>query len=238
MSSGAPRRQKRYTHHEDTVRRFFTGNDSSYDLIVTLFTYGADVYWKRRMLARVPPARKILELACGTGILTLKLARKYPQSQIVGVDLMPEYIARAGERAWKRKAANIRLICGRAEAVHLRDTFDVVIGSYLPKYVPAERLLGNIAPRLCPGGRLILHDFTFPHRWLYQNLWHLHIGLMRAVGTPLFPEWRTVFRELGGLVRTSTWLADYRQTLGRHGFKEIEVERLTAGSAAILSAVR
>ena len=56
------------------VSDFFTGTGSTYDLIVNLFTYGADRYWKSRMLQMVPSSREILDLACGTGILTFKLA--------------------------------------------------------------------------------------------------------------------------------------------------------------------
>lgn len=39
----------------------------------------------------------MLEQACGTGILTQALARRYPRARIVGADQEPGYLARASE---------------------------------------------------------------------------------------------------------------------------------------------
>ncbi len=222
---------------EDLVRRFFTGTGPTYELIVNLFTYGADRNWKKRLLARVPAsAAKILDLGCGTGILTFALASKFPKAQIVGVDMMPEYMAIAKREADLQRIKNVRLICARAEQVKLHETFDCITSSYVPKYVAADQLLENISPFLKKGGKLALHDFAYPQRFLLRKIWGLHVGLMKYFGTPIFPRWKTIFYELGDLVRTTRWISDYLETLPRFGYKNILVERLTAGSAAIISA--
>ncbi|HEX9655058.1 MAG TPA: class I SAM-dependent methyltransferase [bacterium] len=219
---------------QDLVKHFFTGTGATYELIVNLFTYGADRYWKNQILAKIPPCRSILDLACGTGILTLKLADKLPHSKIVGVDMMPEYIAIARKKIVAENRRNIHLVCGRAEEVQLRETFDCITSSYIPKYVPAEKLLQNVSGYLCPGGRLILHDFSLPQHFLLARIWTLHIFLMKHFGTLLFPDWKTIFYELGDLVRNTTWLEEYWEVLPRFGYKNIKVQNLTAGSAAIL----
>ncbi len=221
---------------EKLVKRFFTGTGSSYELIANLFTYGADRHWKNQILAKIPPLHSILDLACGTGILTFKIAEKFPNAKIVGVDVMPEYIAIAGKKVVEENRRNIHLICSRAEEVQLRHTFDCVTSSYIPKYVPAEKLLANIVRYLRPGGKLVLHDFALPQHFLLVRIWALHIFLMKYFGTLLFPNWKTIFYELGGLVRTTQWIDEYVQALPRFGFENITVQRLTAGSAAIIHA--
>ncbi len=218
------------------VERFFRGTSQSYDLVVNLFTYGADRYWKKEILKRTPRGDRILDLACGTGILTLHLARVNPCSQIIGVDVMPEYLQKARQKILEERPCNIQLVCGKAEEVTFRTAFDCVTSSYIPKYVPAERLVPHLAPLLKHHGVLILHDFAYPETWLFRKLWELHMILIKLAGWFLFPEWRTVFKELAGLVRTSQWVAEYRQALDAHGFRTVEVARLTAGSAALLVA--
>lgn len=218
----------------DLVKRFFTGTGSSYELIVNLFTYGADRHWKNQILAKIPPSQSILDLACGTGILTLKIADKVPNSKIVGVDMMPEYIAIARKKIVEEKRNNIHLVCGRAEEVQLREAFDCVTSSYIPKYVPADKLLANIVRYLRPGGKLVLHDFALPQHFLLVRVWALHIFLMKHFGTVLFPNWKTIFYELGDLVRETKWIDEYLDALPKFGFRNIGVQRLTAGSAAIL----
>ena len=42
--------------------------------------------------------RRILELGCGTGRLTRRMAELYPSAVIVAVDISPEMIAHAKER--------------------------------------------------------------------------------------------------------------------------------------------
>ena len=221
---------------EDIVKKFFRGTGGSYDLIVNLFTYGADVYWKRQILSKIVRPKQILDLACGTGILTSKLARKFPQSKMIGVDMMFEYLIEGRKKNLPGSGKIVQWICGRAEEVKLHQTFDCITASYLPKYLPAQILLKNITPLLKDDGILVLHDFTYPTKAIFRKLWHLHVFWMKRLGSPLFPEWRTVFDELDELICQSQWLSEYESELRKHGIVDIKTQHLTAGSAAILSA--
>ena len=223
---------------KDIVKHFFTGTGSSYDSIVNLFTYGADRYWKKKLLAKVPKSRKILDLACGTGIVAFKLAKMNPCCKIVGVDMMWEYLVEAKKKAFLNDCSEVQLICARAEDVKLRETFDCVTSSYIPKYVPADVLLKNISLNLKSGGVLVLHDFAYPSNFVFKRLWHLHMFFMKIIGTTLFPKWRNVFDELAPFVKNSRWIPEYLEALKRFGFIDIQLEKYTAGSAAIISAVK
>ncbi|MFQ5707729.1 MAG: class I SAM-dependent methyltransferase [bacterium] len=223
---------------QDIVKRFFTGTGASYDFVVNLFTYGADRYWKKKMLATVPTAKTILDLACGTGILTFKLLEKFPECEVVGVDRMPEYLAVARQKLRRRKLKKVHFICARAEQIQFKTLFDCITSSYIPKYVPAEKLVGNISANLQQGGSLVLHDFALPEKFVFQRLWAVHMKLMKYLGTPLLPKWRVIFCELEGLVRSTQWITEYQAALRGRGFQDIQVKRLTAGSAAILTAIK
>lgn len=222
----------------DLVSRFFTGTSSTYDRVVKLFTYGADIYWKRKLLAKVPQANAILDLACGTGIVSFKLAHTRPEARIIGVDVTEEYLRQAQAKLAGNGALPVHFICARAEQVQVRASFDCIVSSYIPKYVPADELLQNITPFLNPGGTLVLHDFALPTNRVYRTIWGGHMHFLRLVGPQLFPQWKTVFHELGDLVRTTGWIPEYEAALERFGFHSITTERLTAGSAAILSAIK
>jgi demethylmenaquinone methyltransferase/2-methoxy-6-polyprenyl-1,4-benzoquinol methylase len=217
------------------VKRFFTGTGSTYDLIVTLFTYGADRYWKRKILSTIPNSDKILDIACGTGILTFKLAERHPHARIVGIDVMAEYILVAKRKMENRTLSNIQFVCARAEELKLRQTFDCITSSYIPKYVSADKLLENISPYLREGGLLVLHDFAYPTIFLFRKIWEIHMLMMKYLGPRMFPQWKTVFFELADLVRSSQWINHYRSALNHFKYNHIKVQRLTAGSAAILS---
>ena len=226
-------------HKQDLVYKFFSRDTApTYDLVVNLFTYGADRHWKNRILQKIGDASRILDLACGTGILTFLLARKFPQSTIVGVDITPEYIALARKKQKQLRVKNIHFICGRAEEICLQTRFDCITSSYIPKYVPAEKLLTNVIPLLKSPGKIILHDFSCPPNRLFRILWNFHIGLMKILGSFFFPAWKTVFQELGAFIRTTHWLKEYYYCLKNYQFENITIEFLTAGSSAIISAFK
>ena len=62
------------------------------------------------------------------------------------------------------------------------------------------------------------------------------MGLLKYVGTPLFPGWRTVFHGLADLVRDTKWVTEYDETLRSFGYTDIRLTKYTAGSAAVISA--
>ena len=111
----------------DRVRRFFSGTGTTYDRIVNLCTLEFDRLWKQKILRAIPEGSfRILDQACGTGILTLKIARRFPQARIVGVDLTDEYLRVARKKAAALGLNHLEFIPGRAEEVR-PDLFSTVL---------------------------------------------------------------------------------------------------------------
>ncbi len=223
----------------DLVHQFFPGTGSSYDHIVNLCTIGFDRCWKKRILAKIPRgATRILDQACGTGILTLKIARKFPNAFILGVDITDEYLAIAREKAARMEINNVRFISGRAEDVRLDQGFDCITSSYLAKYAEMDRLIKNIRSMLSPGGVSILHDFTYPSNPVYAWAWELHFKLLQAAGSRMYPQWKSVFYGLPTLLRDTRWVVELKRCLQSEGFSNISLEYLTFGTSAIITAIK
>lgn len=216
--------------------RFFPGTARSYDRVVGLFTLGLDAGWKRAMLRRVPRATRILDLACGTGIVSRKLAQKFPDAAIVGVDLTPDYLEVYRDRirkGWFKADAQL----ADAQTVKLNGLFDAVVSSYLPKYVNAETMLKNLVPHLEHGAVVVFHDFTMPPSRTIRALWRGYTWLMNRLGFHLFPEWHEVFDDgLTNLIEQTSWYDDFPNALQQCGFTDISSTHLTLGSAGMVSA--
>lgn len=219
------------------VHRFFSGTGFSYDRVATVCTCGFDRYWKRRIIAAIPPhPARLLDQACGTGILTLAIARAFPDCRVTGVELRDEYLDIAREKARSWDIRNVEFILGRAEDVLVEGQYDCITSSYLAKYAELAPLLANAGEMLRPGGLIIIHDFTYPANPLFRSLWHAYFGILRTVGSWIFPEWRTVFQELPGFLRQTAWLPETLALLREQGFRDITCESLTFGTAAIITA--
>lgn len=221
----------------DVVYRFFTGTGFSYDRVVNLWTCGFDRYWKKRIIDLIPAnSKRILDQACGTGILTLKIARAFPGCRVTGVELRDEYLDLARAKLKRQGLDDVRFLLGRAEDVLLEESLDCITSSYLAKYADLEPLLINAGRMLRPGGLVILHDFTCPEKPLFLALWKTWFRLMQAVGDRLFPEWRTVFHELPVFLQETRWLAETLALLKERGFTDIACTSLTFGTSAIVTA--
>lgn len=223
----------------DLAHRFFSGTGASYDHIVRLCTFGFDLWWKKKILQKVPhnPCR-IMDQACGTGILTLNIAQKFPACHVTGVELREEYLDVARQKSAARGLRNVEFILGRAEDVLLDETFDCITSSYLAKYAELDVLVRNARTMLRSGGVLIMHDFIYPSGRFFPKVWHLYFKILQTLGTWKYPEWQTAFEELPAALQKTAWLTQLILELEENAFSQIHTEKLTLATSAIVTAVR
>ena len=106
---------------------------------------------------------KILEIGCGTGLMTCYLARKYPQAQVYGIDPSPV------PTSFHEKPANVEYIQSKFEDVlHSGDeklekgSFDYVFCRMVLLVINDWPLhLARISTLLKPGGFVELQEASF-----------------------------------------------------------------------------
>lgn len=221
----------------ELVNRFFAGTGASYDFMVNAATFGIDRLWKRRIVELIPPdSSRILDFACGTGISTLAIARRFPKAQIVGVELRDEYLAFARQKVKDQQLSNIEFVLSRAEDYHSDQPFDCITSSYLAKYADLKQLIPANRDMLKPGGVLIMHDFTLPPKAHLLAVWRFYFASMQRLAVPLFPSWREIYHGLPQLIETTRWLPVLMKTLYDNDFTEIRMQYLTLYGSAIVTA--
>ncbi|MBM3910193.1 MAG: methyltransferase domain-containing protein [Thaumarchaeota archaeon] len=212
------------------VPKFFEKTAKSYDKVVTWTTFRQDKYWKKEILKKIPSVNAVLDLACGTGILTRLIANVNPNAKIVGVDIMQNYLDVAKTNS--QKYDNITFLNQDAEKLDLDLKFDCITSSYLPKYCNTETLVKVCIKHLKDDGQVIFHDFIYPRNSFMKNLWELYFAALNFIGI-FIPSWKEVFRDLPKLIRSTNWLDDYEKTMADNGL-QTEQKFLTIGSSAIL----
>ncbi len=105
--------------------------------------------------------RRILDLGCGTGSTTLMLKRRFPQAEVVGLDLSPQMLVMAQHKAHAAHL-DITFCHGNAMATGLdRDAFDVVCATLLFHETPpavAKTILRESFRLLTAGGQMLILD--------------------------------------------------------------------------------
>jgi len=219
---------------KELVPRFFEKTARTYDKIVNLTTFGKDKYWKKEIIKKIPNCNSVLDLACGTGILTFQIAEKLPNAKITGVDITEGYLEIARKKL--KPSQKISFLRQDAEKINLDQKFDCITSSYIPKYCNAEILIKACLNHLNVGGIIILHDFTYPENKIVRSLWNLYFVVLHAIGY-LLPDWKDVFVELPKLIRETRWLNDYKDTMEKYGL-QVDKQSLTWHTSSILTGIK
>jgi len=129
----------------------------------------AEAIWPQEVAIfdRHPPGEgRVLDVGCGTGEITMRLAERYPRATFVGIDLVESHLVRARELS-ARHASRVRFEVGDALNLAFDDhSFDLVVCRHLLQAVPdAVRVLSEIRRVVRPGGRvhLIAEDYGMLH---------------------------------------------------------------------------
>lgn len=160
-----------------------------YDIQVPDWPGEVDFYIE--MVARSPLKDKgVLEVACGTGRITLRLAKE--GVDITGLDLSPELLAVAREKS--TGLSNIHWVQGDMRTFELGRKFDCVIMpghsfQFMNTSDEQVQCLGQIKRHLVEDGLLIIHLDHQDHGWL---------GGLPRNDAPIYEKGRTLTHPVTG----------------------------------------
>ncbi len=115
--------------------------------------------------AEIKDGMRILELGCGWGSLTLYMAKKYPNSQIVAISNSSSQKAFIDSKAKERNLKNVLVLTrdiSKLETLAQEfESFDRVVSiEMFEHFKNYQLLLKKISDVLTPEGKLFIHIFT------------------------------------------------------------------------------
>jgi ubiquinone/menaquinone biosynthesis C-methylase UbiE len=100
---------------------------------------------------------KILELGAGTGEYTKKVAKIFPKSKIVGLDISPGIISIARKKCETLKNTSF-VVRSAYKTKYLDNKFDVVFGFYILHHLDIKKTITEAYRILKPGGLLFFYE--------------------------------------------------------------------------------
>lgn len=117
---------------------------------------------ERRVLeaAGLTPGMRVLDLACGPGIVSTLLAEAVAPAEVIGVDLSDALLSEARAHAEAAGVGNVRFQQGNVYELDASlGQFDFIYTRFLFQHLAdPQKALATILPRLAPGGRLCIVD--------------------------------------------------------------------------------
>ncbi len=205
-----------------------------YERMAEDFTYAARENieaWIRMATAGLPPPRRIIDLATGTGVNAFVYAELFPDAEVVGIDIAPSLLRWARHRAEQRGMRNLRFYhMDCADLSYFPDDhFDIVHEGMVFHEMPAPWILRTLREMVRvarPGGLLGFSDWRIPGPE-ETGQWRKYAAQARAGVEPFMVEyartnWPERLRELGCTVEqtdqaanSATWRAIKGPDAGR-----------------------
>ncbi|HWN12106.1 MAG TPA: bifunctional demethylmenaquinone methyltransferase/2-methoxy-6-polyprenyl-1,4-benzoquinol methylase UbiE [Pyrinomonadaceae bacterium] len=220
------------------VREMFAVIAARYDLLNHLLSGNIDKRWRRLVAATVSQtlpsgAGRILDVACGTGDLSLTIAGD-GKAQVVGLDFCRPMLEIASAKSSKR-GANIPFIEGDALALPFRDrSFDgVTIAFGLRNLADVKLGLIELLRVVKPGGRVAVLEFSKPKYALLRGLFRVYFTKLLPLVGGLISGSRGAYQYLPDSVSRFPDQNELSSLMGEAGFEEVTYKNLTGGIAAL-----
>lgn len=209
-----------------------------YDLLNRVLSFGIDRGWRRQAARALGPARRVLDLATGTGDLAIEIARQLRDATVVGSDPSEAMLeVGRGKLAARRLDDRVTLAHGDAQRIaHPDASFDGVSIAFGIRNVPDRALaLREMARVTRDGGRIVILELTDPKGGVVAPLarWHVH-WLVPRLGALL--SGAREYRYLEKSIARFPSAPEFAATMTDCGLRVLEVRPLTFGTAHLFVA--
>lgn len=222
----------------DRVRGIFSRIAPRYDAFNLVSSFGLDRAWRRAAvrMAGITPTSEVLDLAAGTGDLTLALARHGRPASVLSTDFVEEMLE-VGKRKAARYAGPTRISFAQADAQALPfadASFDVVTIAFGVRNLPDRAANFREVKRvLRPGGRYVILEFTTPPWAPFRAVYHAYLRWAIPVLGALIAGDRASFEYLNASIRAFPDQRALARELEEAGFSRVRWRNLTGGIVAV-----
>lgn len=225
--------------HASRVREMFATIASRYDLLNHLLSGRMDARWRRltarKLRTRLPPGPvRILDVACGTGDLSLTLFETIGTAKVVGTDFCRPMLNIAALKVADCSPA-IPLTEGDAMRLpFLERSFDgITIAFGLRNLSNAEVGLLEIFNALKPGGIVAVLEFSKPVVPGFSFVFDVYFTKVLPFLGGLISGSRSAYQYLPDSVGRFPDQTELANIMRRVGFADVDYQNLTGGIAAL-----
>ncbi|AKE38297.1 Demethylmenaquinone methyltransferase [Corynebacterium camporealensis] len=215
------------------VARMFDAVGEKYDITNTVLAFGQDARWRRRTRERLnlQPGEKVLDLAAGTAVSTVELAKS--GAWCVACDFSRGMLAAGRDR-------DVPKVAGDGMQLPFADnTFDAVTISYgLRNIHDFELGLREMSRVTKPGGRLTVAEFSKPVVPIFGTLYKEYLTRLLPPVAKLVSSNPDAYVYLAESIRAWPEQEELAAAINRNGWTGAGWQNLTFGIVAMHSATK
>jgi demethylmenaquinone methyltransferase/2-methoxy-6-polyprenyl-1,4-benzoquinol methylase len=238
------------------VQRMFAAIAPRYDVNNRLHSAGLDQHWRRRAVAlsQLRPADRVVDVACGTGDLSLAYRRGLldaatahnlpPDGGVLGIDFTFEMLPLAERKACRiqpPESRRMRFMAGDAQRLPLPDQCcDVVsIAFGIRNVADPAMALREFYRVLRPAGRVVVLEFSLPANPFLRGLYNFYFHqILPRTATLISGDRSGAYKYLPRSVGTFMPRPAMLDALRSAGFQNATAHPMTFGIAVVYRAIK
>ena len=218
------------------VRGVFDSVAPRYDVMNDLMSAGLHRIWKRYTItvANPQPGQQALDIAGGTGDLSMALARRVgPTGRVVHTDINEAMLREGRSRLLDHGLVLPTLVCDAEKLPFADGSFDIVTVAFgLRNMTHKELALAEMHRTLKPGGKLLVLEFSRVAKPLEKAYDWYSFNILPKLGQFVANDAES-YRYLAESIRMHPDQETLRQMMKTAGFGHVDVHNLTAGVVAL-----
>lgn len=210
----------------------------TYDLLNHILSFGIDIYWRTKVIKNLPKRAdlEILDLACGTGDLTIELSRAKNVKKVTGIDLSSGMIEIGKVKIKNKKLDHIAAmhIGDGVEIPSADSVFDVTTVSFGIRNFPnPKRSIENMYRVLKPGGRSMVLEFSIPKNIIFRSIYFFYFRYLLPFVGNIISQHKDAYTYLNKTVEDFPYGQEFANLMIDSGFKNVRFHELTFGIATL-----
>ena len=224
------------TDKPERVNKVFTSVSNKYDLMNDIMSFGLHRLWKKQFLRLCDLGNKnnILDIACGTGDISLEIKKQKNDVQLTCLDPNIEMIEICKQKFLNKGFTDIKYINLGIEEFESEVKYDLASLAFgFRNFSDPLKGLINIFESLELGGQLLLMDFKVPRNKIYSQLFKAYtLNIIPNIGKIVAND-KESYKYLGESIQTYYTPEEIRSMCLNVGFEKVKIINLPEDVATI-----
>ena len=216
------------------VKEIFSTITGKYDFLNHLLSLRRDVAWRRFAIKKMRFFRTnmFLDIACGTGDLSINACLEHRQIKAFSVDFVFPMV-RAGKDKVKKKylSGQVNFIQGDALRLPFQDnSFDVTGIAFGIRNIPDRTVaLREMLRVTAPGGQIMILEMTFIENRFFKLFYYIYLNYLLPMMAKVFSENAAAYYYLADSIMNFPSPDAFTKIMQDTGMSEVKIYPLTFG---------
>lgn len=216
------------------VKEIFSTITGKYDFLNRFLSLRRDVAWRNFAAKKMRffQTNRYLDVACGTGDLSVAAALRHSQIQVTGLDFVAEMVEAAKNKVQKKKLAD-RITLMQGDALQLpfdQNSFDVTGIAFGIRNIPdRKRALSEMLRVTVPGGQVMVLEMTFVQNRFFKLIYYVYLNYLLPAFAKIFSKNPAAYYYLADSIMNFPTPDAFAKIMAEAGMVNVEKHPLTFG---------